>query len=255
MQKHYQIKIISHLLAYSVRINDICITTNNSHSGARREVLVNQFLLAGINTIRATLSINPKWEKPADDQYFKCELVEYYGEPEAFQEQVVNTIEWNFEESTKFPISIESEFNLDIPYGNWVFNNADILNQENFDQVSLFDFIRKVHEIVSNKNYDILKPFLQYKSFDLAAAYYISIEQRLSDQEHFFKNMLFNRKDSILQPLNLNHLMYHFHANCKILEILSQKGTSPIRFDFEDGDFCEIELYLCHKNNQWMLCR
>jgi hypothetical protein len=255
MQQHYQIKIVSHLLTYSVKVNDICIATNNSHSGARREILLNQFLLQGTNNVHATLSINPKWEKPAEDQYFKWEIIEYTSEPESFQEKIVNTGHWELGEYTKFPVALDSEFDLKIPYGNWVFNNADVLDTQNFYQESLFDYIKLVHEIVSSKDYEKLKPLLYFKSCDLAAAYYIDIEQRLSDQEKFFKDMLFNRKDAILQPLNLQHLMYHYQANGKILEVLTQKGTSPIRFDFEDGDFCELELFLCHKNNQWILCR
>lgn len=254
-QKHFQITIDNHKIAFALYLNDILLTSNRFHNACHNEFPINQYIYNGENALRLNLSINPHWSESPAEQWCKIVVTQYCGMKGALKPEVVSQINWKWDVETKFPVNLISKFTTTIPYGNWAWLDADIIHEENINMKSLYDYVTTLYTIMSSKDYHSLEIILKNKSIDFANAFYIPFSERLADQENFYKNELFSSQGWELEPLDLSNLMFDFHANNRLIHILKRNGRSPITSKPIKDNIFELELFLCHKNNQWILCR
>lgn len=255
MQKHYSVEITNHKVAFAVYVNDILLSTNRNHSKCTNEFPVNQYVYNGENSLRLNISINPNWFEELKEQKARVRIIESSGTGGSFAERDVTDISWQWDDTVQFPVNISKQFTLGIPYGNWVWREADTLTEENLRIAPLHEYLRNLHDSLNEKNYEKLERFLRYKSADLANAFYIPIKERLADQRNFFENDLFGTDGWGLDALDLSNLMLDFQANGKLLRIVKSNGKSPIISKPLSDSIFELELLLCFKNNEWILCR
>jgi hypothetical protein len=254
--KHIQLEINNHKIATSVFVNDVLVFTNRFHKEAKKELSINQWVSKGLNTVRVNLAINPQWFEELKEQSFDTVIALYEGVEDNLTKTILKEIHWKYTLDTQFPVNIADEFELDIPYGNWAWLNADVLSDEKFNIESLKQYITNLHEILDHKDYNNLAPIVHYKSSELAAAYGIPIDERISDQKSFFIDELFKYPSWGLLPLNLEDLTFQYHANGRLIQVLNIRGKSPIQSNTlaDDVNF-SIDLFLCHKDGEWILCR
>jgi len=255
MQKHYSIEITNHKIAFAAYVNNILLSTNRYHQQGINEFPINQYVYNGENTLQLNMSINPKWFEELKEQKAQIRIIESIGLNGNFEEKDIVVLNWKWTEDVQFPVNLSAQFHLDIPYGSWAWLDADIITEDNLDMQSLNDYICKLYNALNSKNYESLEPLLRFKSADLANAFYIPFPERLTDQEIFFKNDLFLTPGWRLEPLDLSNLMVDFHAKNRLVRILRSDGRSPIISNSMKDSIFELDLFLCHKNGQWILCR
>lgn len=255
IEKFYAIDFNCHHIAYAIKINDILIETSRFHDMPRRTIKANQWIYNGKNTFEINLSINPRWENALDDNNFRFNIIEYSGINGEYSPQPVVQNEWYYSEGTQFPVNLKEEFTTDIPYGNWIWQDADTIDEENFDRHSLNEYLKTLHACLKEKDFSRLEPLLKTKATELAEAYYLDINERFRDQQSFFTEELFGNPAWDMQPIDFDTLFYRFHAENRLVEVINKEGKSPIRSTSLDGYTFSIPLFLCHKNNQWILCR
>jgi hypothetical protein len=227
--KHIQLEIDNHKIATSVFVNDILVFTNRFHQAANKELSINQWVSMGLNTIRINLAINPHWFEDLKEQSFDMLIAQYEGVFPDLKKTVLKEVHWKYKEDTQFPVNIMDELELDIPYGNWTWHDADVLSDENFDLDSLKQYIFSMHTALANKDYNSLAPLLHTKASELAAAYGIPLEERFSNQKEFFIDELFKEQFWGLLPLALDDLTFQYHANGRLIQVLDIKGKSSIQ--------------------------
>jgi hypothetical protein len=254
--KHIQLEIDNHKIATSVFVNDVLVFTNRFHKAANKDLSVNQWVTRGFNSFRVNLAINPHWFEELKEQSFDMLIAQYEGNYPNLTKNVLKEIHWKHTDETQFPVNIIEEFKLDIPYGNWTWLNADVLLDGNFNIESLKQYITNLHSTIDNKDYSSLAPIVNTKATELAAAYGIPIDERIRDQKAFFMDELFKYPSWGLLPLNFEDLTFQYHANGRLIQVLDIKGKSPIQSNTlsDDVNF-SIDLFLCHKNGEWILCR
>jgi hypothetical protein len=254
-EKHYIIDFNSLQIAYAIKINEILIETNQFHSLPSGSVKVNQWIYNGNNTYEITLSVNPHFEKELEENNFRFTITEHTGADGNYVPQIIVSEEWKYHEEIKFPVTISGVFSTDITYGNWVWLDADVLSEETLDIDSLKLYIGTFHSHMATKNFTALEPLLKTKASELGLAFYIDERERLNDQQDFFTQELFGDPAWGMQPLELDSLQFRFHAEKRIVEVLMSNGKSPLRSSSLDGYTFNLELFLCHKDGQWVLCR
>lgn len=254
--KHIRLEIDNYKVAATVFVNNIVVFTNRFHQEPAANITINQWITNGNNQIRINLAINPQWFEDLKEQSFDMKIMMYEGTPESYSTTNLKEIHWKYTEDTLFPVNIIEEVTFDLPYGNWAWFDSDVLTDENFDLDTLKQYITTIHTALCNKDYNTLVPLLQTKSTELSAAYGIPLNERFADQKDFFCNELFNEPLWGMQMLNLDNLIFQYHANGHLVEVLDIKGKSPIQSTVlsDDVNF-SIDLFLCHKNGQWILCR
>jgi hypothetical protein len=254
--KHLQIEVKNHKIAIAVLVNDVLVFTNRFHLAPYKELSINQWVTNGSNSFKINISINPDWFETLKEQSFDMAIALYEGVRGDFTKTVLKEIQWKYQEDTQFPVLLEETIEVDLPFGNWTWYDADVLSDENFDLDSLKQYISFMHTAFANKDYNNLAPLLHTKASELAAAYGIPIDKRISDQKSFFVNELFQYPSWGLLPLNLKDLTFQYHANGRLVQVLDIKGKSPIQSNTlsDDVNF-SIDLFLCHKDGEWILCR
>jgi hypothetical protein len=255
-QKEIRLEIDNHKIAVSVYINDIIVFSNRFHQQPSSSFAINQWVFNGLNDLRINLSVNPIWNEELKDQSFDLKIMVYEGNSEQYTSLNLKELHWKYTSGTQFPVNLIDTINLDVPFEKWSWHNADILYDEIFDINSLKTFISNIYEVLNTKNYPLLEPILLTKSTELANAYSIPLDERLSDQKDFFVNELFRFPTWGLLPLTLDNLTFQYHAGGRLIEVLTVKGKSPIEsVVLDDSINYSLDLFLCHKNNQWILCR
>jgi hypothetical protein len=254
-EKFYSVDFNSLKIAYAVKINDILIETNQHHNLPRRSIKANQWMYNKKNTFEITLYVNPHFEMELEEQNFLFKVSEHYGDNASETPEEIVKVEWKYIEGTKFPVVLNGEFTLDIPFGNWGWLDADVVTEETIDKDTLKSFLRLMQEHLTNKNFLELEPLLKTKATELSKAYYLDINERFRDQHSFFTEELFGNPKWGVQSIDFDSLFYRFHAENRLVEVLNKEGKSPIRSNSLDGYTFSIPLFLCHKNNQWILCR
>jgi hypothetical protein len=254
--KHVQLEINNHKIAIAVLTNDVLVFTNRYHQAPLKELSINQWVTGGSNSFKINISINPNWFEELKEQSFNMVIALFEGCRGDFTKTVLKEIHWKYSEDTQFPVIINENIEIDIPYGNWTWYDADILSEENFNFDSLKQYLTQLHSKLHNKDYDNLTPFLKSKSTELAAAYGIPIHERMSDQKTFFLEELFTTPNWGLVPIDTNNLLIQYHANGRLIQVLNKNGTSPLQSNtMTDNVTFSLDLFLCHKNGEWILCR
>ncbi|NLD91779.1 MAG: hypothetical protein GX639_03830 [Fibrobacter sp.] len=254
--KHIQIEIDNHKIGLVLFINDCIVFSNSFHQVPATSFPVNQWVLNGVNTLKANVSINPHWTEELNEQSFKIVLKQYEGTPDNLVETVISSLEWEYIPDTQFPVNLTQEFSLDIPYGNWGWYDADAFNEDTVPVDSLKQYITSLHTALVNKDYTALEPFLTTKSTELAHAFGIPLNERFDDQKTFFITELFSHPAWGLEPLNFENMIFQFHAQGRLVEVIDIKGKSLIQSAIlDEGYNFSLPLFLCHKNDQWILCR
>jgi hypothetical protein len=254
-KKFYSVEFNSFKIAYAVKINDIMIETNQRHNLPRRSIKANQWMYTGKNTFEITLYVNPHFEMDLEEQNFLFKIVEHYGDNPSEPPKEMVMVEWKYTQGTKFPVVINDEFTLDIPFGNWVWLDANVVSEETLDKNSLNTFLLSMQKHLADKNFQELEPLLKTKATELSKAYYLDINERFRDQHSFFTEELFGNPTWGVLPIDFDSLFFRFHAENRLVEVLNKEGKSPIRSCSLDGYTFSIQLFLCYKNNQWILCR
>lgn len=253
--KHVQLEIDSYKMSVMVDVNDIPVYTCKLPL-AHKELSINQWATNDSNTFKIYISaesIEPgKMNAPTLDMIIAL----YENTQTGSAKKVLKEIHWKYDENTKFPVNIEENVIIDIPYGNWAWRDADILNKQNLNLISLKQYITQIHTSLQNKDYANLAPLLEVKTTELAIAYGIPTDERLKDQKDTFVKELFKDPKWGLLPLDLNDLSIKYYAKGKLIEVLNKKGETIIQSKslIDDVTF-GIDLFLCYKNNQWILCR
>jgi hypothetical protein len=255
IEKFYSVEYSSLQIAYAVKLNDTLIETNRFHDLPSKFMKTNQWMLNGKNTFEVNLSVNPRWELDLEENNFKIKFVQHEGTNGTYIPQELISHEWKYEPGTQFPIVIRGDFEIDIPFGNWAWLDAEILDEDTIDMESLKNYVTAIFNYLNNKDFAMLEPILITKATELAQAYYIDINQRFSDQKDFFLGELFSNPGWGMINPDLENLIFRFHAGNKLVEVLDKFGKSPLRSNSLGGFTYSLELFLCHKNNQWILCR
>jgi hypothetical protein len=255
-EKHVQLEISNHKIAVTVFVNRVNVFTNCYHQQEYKELSVNQWVTNGDNEFSTNISINPRLHEELKDQSFDLIVSLHEGSNGNFSKSTLTELHWKYEPDTHFPVNISTQCSIQLPYGNWSWFDATPLSNDTLDQRSLRQYIELLHTALDQKDYDKLAPFLTIKSTELASAYSITITERLQDQMDFFKNDLFTSPGWKMKPLQLDDLVVQYHADGKLVEILTKDGKSPLQsVALEDNVNFSLPLFLCYQNDLWILCR
>lgn len=64
-------------------------------------------------------------------------------------------------EGTMFPVVLTGEFDLDIPYGNWTWQTAEVVSDETINKESSIAFLHELQKCLTDKNFFELEPHLR----------------------------------------------------------------------------------------------
>jgi hypothetical protein len=253
--KQVRLEIENYKMTVAVDVNDIPIYTGKPPLGSHK-LSISQWVASDSNNFRIHISADSVEPGKMNAPSLDMEVVLYEQTQSEVSRKVLKEVHWKYNENTKLPVNLEENVIIDIPYGNWAWRDADILNGQNLNLTSLKQYITQLHTSLQNKDYTNLAPFLEVKSTELAIAYGIPIDERLKDQKETFVKELFKDPKWGLLPLDLNDLSIKYHAHGRLVEVLNKKGESIIQSKSltDDVNF-GIDLFLCFKNNGWILCR
>ena len=256
MEKHIYLDITNHKVAFAVKINGIELVVSRFHQLPSKRLSINQWVFSGENEVSVNISINPHWTEPLNEQSFKMELIEYTGTKGNFAPRTLRELSWRYiEDETRFPVNIHELFELDLPYGDWLWRKGTALTEETLPLESLKKFITTLHGHLAAKEYAALEPFLQVKATELARAYSIPFSERLSDQRSFFQSELFTDSKWGMEPLDFGRMRVLFHAGGKLLEVVNETGKPFLAsLPLEEATF-SLPLRVCYYNDAWVLCR
>lgn len=256
MEKHIYLEINNFLVAFSVSVNDINLVTSRFHQAPSKQLSINQWVFSGENTLKINIAINPKFTEELTEQSFDIEIIEYAGTKPDYAKKILKRIEWKYvKDETIFPVNIIDTFQIDVPYGDWIWRNASPLNEETIDTESLISYIQNIHHILDSKDYSALEQLLEVKTTELAKAYYIPINQRLKDQKSFFTDDLFSDPNWGMQPIDITQMQLIFHAGGRMVEVLSKKGKPFLQAKPGEDSTFGLPLRLCLLDGKWVLCR
>jgi len=141
-------------------------------------------------------------------------------------------------------------------FPKWLWENSVVINNNKDTYNSLLNEYMSVYNAFKNKNIDKIKKISEYRSKELAAAYY------LNDVEEGFKYSSFgefiNHKTAELyEELNTNNVTLQIVGNGKLARIIDGSGIHPVVFvNYDTEQVYKPQFVWCkNKNNEWFLIR
>ncbi len=255
MKKFTTLKLKSHKIAYSVSINGITTVANRENTLPQKELMINQWVQNGSNTFKLNLFIAGHLFEELEDQYFTLKIVETVIEGETQTENIIKEIEWKWTHGTEFPINLSDSFDVELPYSGFLWDAGEPLTDETIDLDSLTQYIYHIKELLKAKNYPALEPLVTPKAKELAAAYYIPVEQRLKDQRDFFTQELFGEAGWGMEDIDFEGMNIEYHAGGKLIEVLDKQGKPILKSAPIDDAVFSLPMFLSYQNGGWVVCR
>lgn len=256
METYYRLETFCNQIAVAVYINGIPIVIDRFHSNPNNQITVNQWVYSGKNTLDVNISVNPHFEHRLIEQNASVKIIEYKGIRPDFTPRSIKVLFWKYiPDETTFPVNLHDQFELDTPFGEWVWRSAQELTTDTIPLESLREFITRLHNVLQTKKYDELEPLLTVKASELADAYFIPLQERLDDQRTFFTDELFADARWGMAPLDFGNMNILYHAGGHLIEVVDRFGNPFLQSLPGEETTFSLPLRLCYRNNQWVLCR
>ena len=252
----YTLEIESHFTAFSVNVGGITLATDRNMPACDERFPINQWIFTGSNPVEAKLWVQPTWEELPPEMDFSLRICRYT--PGSDVPEILTELKWakpEDEPEISIPIRLETDFRVDWFFPAWSWADADVLEEESGQDPSLKSFLKSVHMAMEKKDADGIAAIYRVKAVEMADAFGVPIEERLSDQRKFFAG-LFSNPGFAMKPFVEASLVTQIHAHGRLLEITDPSGEPAVSTEALDGDAAfGLELFACRKNGTWIICR
>jgi hypothetical protein len=256
--KYYRFSVTHHGFSIELRVNDVIIDTDPTGTFRNRSFVNNQFIVDGKNTLKLTLGLAGDPPQMPQD----LTLASMVHELSADQLDGKNlpaplaALEFPGSEPPAFPTELSASFDVKSPFGRWVWEDAERIQEITADEVfSCGNLLKKVHDALSQKNLKALLPMLQLKTTEMARAFYVAEQERRQDQEQFFKEV-FNDSQFAMEPLKTDDLELVAMGENRVFLLRHQGGAPALESkELSEGYCFTLPVYLSKINGEWKIVR
>ena len=252
----YTLEIESHFTAFSVDIGGITLATDRSMPACDERIPINQWIFTGSNLVEARLWVQPTWEELPAEMDFQLRICRYT--PGSDIPEILTEEKWvkvDDDQEVSFPVRLKTDFQVDWIFPAWGWADSDVFAEESGLDPSLKSFLKSVHTAMEKKDADGIAALYRVKAVEMAKAFGVPIEERLSDQRKFFAG-IFSNPGFAMKPFVETSLVTRIHAHGRLLEITDPLGEPAVSTEALDGDAAfGLELFVCRKNGAWLICR
>ncbi len=253
----YYLEITCRTLAASVRLNDIAVLEDPAGMKLPSRVLVNQWLYDGKNTIETRFWLPPECDPVALSEakvtVRVLSLEKGRGEQDA--KEVFSLVFPGPGEAPDAPTGKSGEFELDVPFANWAWLAGDIFTEENVPADEVQAVAEHARTSLEDRQIEATMALLKTKNAELAAAFGIPVDERLSDSRALFGRMFGTEGWAMGKPDYAN-MRLQLHAQGRLVEVTDLKGEPILETATleESYTYC-LPLWLAKVGGEWVLCR
>ncbi|GEM_PF-2014621 len=256
-KQFYEIQVRAPDIGFTVSINDVSVQTDRFQTFSQWSQSVNQWIVKGDNVCRVLLYAGPKQESGfGPEKECRAEIVKITAVDGNPVNESIASATWKYQPDMSWPQQIEIHFDPAPPFAaDWEWTRADILSDADLADPSLQSFVVNLNRTMDTKDYSALKPLLETKARELAAAYQIPIETRFADQEEFFLEFFAEAGWGMLQ-IDWPSVVFEFHAQKRIVQLMTAQGKPLLAsVNLADNSQFRLGLYLYRIDGTWKLAR
>jgi hypothetical protein len=252
----YTLEIVSHFAAWSVSVNGIGQSTDRNLPSADERFPINAWIATGTNAIEAVVWVPPAKSQRPDKMDFTVRVCRY--EPGSKTPAVLAERSWVLPAdgaAQEFPIHLSAEFPVTTVLPAWNWADADILPADFKPDAGLLAFLDGAQQALARRDLDAMIKLGRIKAVEMAASFGVPEQKRLDDQKQFFQELFADPKFAV-KPLDEKGLRLHRHAGGKLWEVTNGLGDPAIAtVALEAGASFGLNMYVCRKHGQWLMCR
>jgi hypothetical protein len=256
--KYYRFSVTHHGFSIELRVNDIIIDTDPAGTFRNRSFVNNQFIVDGKNTLKLSLGLTGNPPQIPQDLTLTC-MVHELGADQLDGKNLpapLVALEFPGSQPPSFPATLTAAFDVKSPFGRWVWEDAERIQETTADEVfACASVLKKVHTSLSQKDLPGLLPMLELKTAEMARAFYVPGQERAQDQEQFFKEV-FNDSQFAMEQLKTDDLELVPMGENRVF-LLRHQGVAPAleSKELSEGYCFTLPVYLSKINGEWKIVR
>jgi len=252
----YTLEIVSHFAAWSVMVNGVGQSTDRNMPSSDERFPVNAWIATGTNSMEAVVWVPPaKSERPAKMD-FTVRVCRY--EPDSKTPLVLAERSWALPTdgaAQEFPVHLKAEFPVTTALPKWTWADADALPPDFKPDAGLLAFLHGAQQALAKRDLDAVAKLSRIKAVEMAAAFGVPEQERLDGQKKFFQDLFADPKFA-MKPLDEKGIRLHRHADGKLWEVTNPTGDPAVSTAaLADGSNFGLNMYVCRKHGQWLMCR
>lgn len=252
----YTLEIVSHFAAWSVMVNGIGQSTDRSMPSSNERFPINAWIATGSNTVEAVVWVPPAKSQRPDKMDFDVRVCRY--EPGSKTPIILAERSWTLPAdggAQEFPIHLSAEFTVTTALPVWTWADADALPPDFKPDAGLLAFLHDAQQALAKRDLDAVVKLSRIKAVEMAAAFGKPEQERLDGQKKFFQELFADPKFA-MKPVDEKGIRLHRHAEGKLWEVTNSAGDPAVSsVALADGSNFGLNMYVCRKHGQWLMCR
>jgi len=255
-RKHYQLLAENRGVSVEVRVNDIRAHEDAAGKGAGAQVLLNQWVSSGKNTLLVRAGLLPGAAAPAPRTSLSVSVVESAIDGGTVTETTVADITVPSPDTPpQFPLEVSREFQLGIPYGDWAWLAGEPFDENSLPLDELRAFAEQARAALDSRDMAGVQAVLATKNRELAQAYYLDPGQRLAESETFYRELFAAEGWQVGEP-DYARMLVRLHADKRLAELTDPSGKPLLQTPALNNDFTfGLPLFVARVKGQLVLCR
>lgn len=252
----YTLEIASHYAAWSVMVNGIGQSTDRNLPSAKERFPINAWVATGSNSLEAVVWVPPSKSQLPGKMDFTVRACRY--EPGSQTPIVLAERSWALPtdgSAQEFPLHLSAEFTVATALPAWTWADADALPPDFQPDAGLLAFLHGAQRALAERDLEAVVKLGRIKAVEMAAAFGVPEQERLDGQRKFFQDLFADPKFA-MKPLDEKGIRLHRHADGKLWEVTNAMGDPAVATSaLEDGSSFGLNMYVCRKQGQWLMCR
>ena len=218
----------------------------------------NLYVIDGENTLKLKISLPGHPPRMPDSPKLSARLYEMGQESTDLTQLPEPIAELNFpgEEAPTFPAELETTVSIQSPFPRWSWQDAEPMDVSDGATVrECLDLVERLHKALTAKDLQTVMDLVSTKTEETAQAYYIPMNERISDQQTFFEE-IFADAQFAMEPYDAQNMELVPMADDKLILVRQSNGSAALESKELIEGFCfTLPIYVSKVNGEIRIVR
>lgn len=256
--KFYLFTIGHEGLATELWFNGVLLDQDPDGVFKNRKFPNNLFVIDGDNSLKLKIRLAGQPPRMPESPELKARLYEIPPEDLNATQLPEPLAELSFPgaEAPTFPAELDATFNIQSPFPRWAWQDAESLDVGDAATIrACLDPVSRLHQALGAKDLQTIMDLVSIKTEETAQAYYIPLNERLSDQQTFFEE-IFADAQFAMEPYDAGNMELVPMADDKLILVRQSNGDAALESKELTEGFCfTLPIYVSKVNGEIRIVR
>ena len=245
-------------LATELWFNGVLLDQDPNGSFKNRKFPNNLYVVEGENTLKLKIGLAGQPPRMPETPELKARLYEIPPEELNANQLPEPLAELTFPgaEAPTFPAELETTVKIQSPFPRWSWQDAEPMDVSDGATVrECLDLVERLHKALTAKDLQTVMDLVSTKTEETAQAYYIPMNERISDQQTFFEE-IFADAQFAMEPYDAQNMELVPMADDKLILVRQSNGSAALESKELIEGFCfTLPIYVSKVNGEIRIVR